>query len=97
VPVIDQAVVTVEDDAAFRADAETGRALGYAGKICVHPRQVPLAHAAFTPGEAEVAAARRVLEAAGAGVAVVDGLMVDAVHVRMARQVIERAEEEEGQ
>jgi len=91
VPVIDQAVVAVDDDAAFTADAEAGRALGYAGKICVHPRQVPLAHAAFTPTAAELAAARRVLEAAGSGVAVVDGQMVDAVHVRLARQVIERA------
>jgi citrate lyase subunit beta/citryl-CoA lyase len=93
VPMIDQAVVAVEDDAAFSTDAETGRALGYAGKICVHPRQVALAHAVFTPSEAEVAEARRVLDAAAAGVGVVDGLMVDAVHVRMARQVLERAEE----
>jgi citrate lyase subunit beta/citryl-CoA lyase len=61
VPVIDQAVMAVEDDAAFTADAEEGRALGYAGKLCVHPRQVPLAHAAFSPTDTEVAAARRVL------------------------------------
>lgn len=91
VPVVDQAVVAVEDDAAFTADAEQGRSLGYVGKICVHPRQVALAHAVFTPGEAEVAAARRVLEAAAAGVAVVDGQMVDAVHIRLSRQVLERA------
>jgi len=92
-PVVDQAVVAVDDDAAFRADADQGRALGYAGKICIHPRQVALAHAAFTPSDAEVAAARRVLAAGAGGVAVVDGLMVDAVHLRLARQVIERAGE----
>lgn len=91
VPMIDQAVVAVEDDAAFTTDAEMGRALGYVGKICVHPRQVALAHAVFTPSDAEVAEARRVLKAAAAGVGVVDGLMVDAVHIRMARQVLERA------
>ncbi|HYH50496.1 MAG TPA: HpcH/HpaI aldolase/citrate lyase family protein, partial [Acidimicrobiia bacterium] len=85
------AVVAVEDDAAFTTDAEMGRALGYVGKICVHPRQVALAHAVFTPSDAEVAEARRVLKAAAAGVGVVDGLMVDAVHIRMARQVLERA------
>ena len=95
VPMIDQAVVAVEDDAAFTADAETGRALGYVGKICVHPRQVALAHAVFTPSAAEVAEARRVLQAAASGVGVVDGLMVDAVHVRMAQQVLERAKESE--
>ena len=93
VPMIDQAVVAVEDDDAFTADAETGRALGYVGKICVHPRQVALAHAVFTPSEAEIAEARRILEGAAAGVGVVDGLMVDAVHIRMAEQVLERAEE----
>jgi citrate lyase subunit beta/citryl-CoA lyase len=91
-PVIDQVVVAVDDDAAFTADAEAGRALGYGGKLCIHPRQVALAHAVFTPTEAEVAAARRVVAAAtGAGVAVVDGQMVDAVHVRLARQVLDRA------
>ncbi len=91
-PVIDQAVVALDDDGAFVADAEAGRALGCAGKLCVHPRQVALAHAVFTPSEAEVAAARRVVEAATTlGVAVVDGQMVDAVHLRLARQVLERA------
>jgi len=89
VPMIDQAVVAVEDDAAFTADAETGRALGFVGKICVQPRQVALAHAVFTPSEDEVAAARKVLAAEASGVAVVDGLMVDAVHIRMAHQVLE--------
>jgi citrate lyase subunit beta / citryl-CoA lyase len=93
IPVIDQAVVAVEDDAAFTADAEAGRALGYAGKLCVHPRQVPLANAAFSPTDAEVAAARRVLAATADGVAVLDGQMVDAVHIRLARRVIERAGE----
>src|SRR5581483_660044 len=93
VPVVDQPVVALEDDAAFTADAETGRALGYVGKICIHPRQVALAHAVFTPSEAEVAEARRVLEATAGGVGIVDGLCVDAVHVRMAQQVLERAKE----
>jgi citrate lyase subunit beta/citryl-CoA lyase len=91
VPVIDQAVVAVDDDAAFTADAEQGRALGYVGKICVHPRQVALAHAVFTPSEDDVAAARRVIDAAAGGVAVVDGQMIDAVHLRLARQVLDRA------
>jgi len=93
VPMIDQPVVAIEDDAAFIADAETGRSLGYVGKICIHPRQVALAHSVFTPSEAEVEEARRILEAASAGAGVVDGLFVDAVHVRMAEQVLERAKE----
>ena len=88
VPAVDQAVVALEDDDAFRADAEAGRDLGYSGKICIHPRQVALAHAAFTPGEAEVAAARKIVEAARNGVGIVDGMMVDAVHLRAAEQVL---------
>jgi citrate lyase subunit beta/citryl-CoA lyase len=91
VPALDQVVVAVHDDAAFRADAEQARALGYPGKLCIHPRQVGLAHEVFTPSEAEVAHARAVIEASAAGVGVVDGEMVDDVHVRMARATLARA------
>jgi citrate lyase subunit beta / citryl-CoA lyase len=88
VPAVDQAVVAFNDDEAFRSDAQAGRDLGYSGKICIHPRQVALAHAAFTPGAAEVAAARNIVEAAGNGIGIVDGMMVDAAHVRAAQQVL---------
>jgi citrate lyase subunit beta/citryl-CoA lyase len=90
VPVIDQAVVALHADDAFTTDAERGRDLGYAGKICIHPDQVALAHAVFTPSDADVDHANRVLAAAGSGLAVVDGQMVDDVHVRLARQVLAR-------
>ena len=93
---IDQAVIAVGDDEQYLADAEAGRAIGYTGKICVHPRQVELAHRVFTPSAAEVAHAREVLAVAGAGVGTVDGQMVDDVHVRMARQVLDRARGEGG-
>jgi citrate lyase subunit beta/citryl-CoA lyase len=91
IPAIDQAVVALNDDEAFRVDAEAGRDLGYSGKLCIHPSQVALAHAAFTPGESEVAAARTVVEAARKGVGIVDGMMVDAVHLRAAQQVLAQA------
>jgi citrate lyase subunit beta/citryl-CoA lyase len=90
VPAVDQAVVALDDDDAFRADAEAGRDLGYSGKICIHPRQVALAHAVFTPDEAEIAAARKIVEAARNGVGIVDGMMVDAAHLRAAQQVLAR-------
>jgi citrate lyase subunit beta/citryl-CoA lyase len=93
VAAIDQAVVSIRDDRRFREDAGQGRAIGYTGKICVHPRQVELAHEVFTPAPEEVAHARAVLAAAGAGVAVVDGQMVDDVHVRLARAVLDRLPE----
>jgi citrate lyase subunit beta/citryl-CoA lyase len=91
VAALDQVVTAVRDDAAFRADAEQARALGYAGKLCIHPAQVAPAHEVFTPGEAEVAHARAVLTASENGVGILDGEMVDDVHVRMARAVIARA------
>ena len=88
---LDQVVAAVHDTDAFRADAEQGRALGYGGKICLHPAQVGIAHEVFSPSAAEVEHARAVLTAAEAGVGLVDGQMVDAVHVSMARAVLDRA------
>ena len=94
-PAIDQAVMDLADEAHFLADAEAGRDLGYQGKICIHPRQVTLAHQVFTPTAAELAHAREIIAAGQAGVAVVDGEMVDEVHVRMARTVLARGDEPE--
>jgi citrate lyase subunit beta/citryl-CoA lyase len=91
VAALDQVVTAVRDDAAFRADADLARALGYRGKLCIHPQQVPLAHEVFTPSDAEVAHARRVIEASADGVGLLDGEMVDDVHVRMARSTLARA------
>lgn len=91
VPAIDQAVVTFGDADSFRADARAGADLGYQGKICIHPAQVALAHAIHTPDAAQVAHARAVVEAGAAGVAVIDGQMIDDVHIRMARLVLARA------
>ena len=88
---VDQAVVAVRDAEAYRADAEEGRNLGYAGKLCLHPDQVRIAADVFTPSEAEIAHARAVIAAGADGVGVVDGAMVDAVHVRMAEVVLARA------
>lgn len=94
VPSIDQAVVAFADPDAFRSDATDGRAIGYRGKICIHPSQVPLANEIFGHTAAEVARARSIVEAfeessrRGAGVTVVDGQMVDEPIVRLARAVL---------
>lgn len=87
---LDQAVLAVHDAEAFRVDAEVGRDHGYVGKICLHPIQVELAHEVFTPDAAEIAHARAVLAAAAQGVGIVDGAMVDAAHLRGARDVLAR-------
>ncbi len=91
IPAIDQAVVAVRDDDRFLADATTGRELGYQGKICVHPRQVELAHQVFSPSPEEIEYARAVLAAGETGVAALDGRMIDEVHLRQARTTLARA------
>ena len=85
------------DPEGFTAGARRAAALGYDGKWAIHPAQVDLANEVFTPPAAEVAQARRVLEAldeaaaAGRGAAQLDGRMIDAASARMARNVVETA------
>ena len=92
VPALDQIVADFGDDERFLADAALGRSLGYAGKMCIHPAQVPIAEQAFTPTPEELAEARAVLAALSAGgVAVVDGRMVDGPMAQAARRTLARA------
>jgi citrate lyase subunit beta/citryl-CoA lyase len=75
----------------FRREALEARALGYAGKLCIHPAQVPLANAAFAPSSEEVAWAGRVLgafEEGGGATVGVDGAMVDEVVAARARAIL---------
>lgn len=98
VPVLDQVVVAFRDDERFRREAQEARALGYAGKMCIHPSQVAIAHEVFTPSPEEVEAARRLVEAheaaerEGRSVVVVDGRMVDGPLVTQARKVLAAGE-----
>jgi citrate lyase subunit beta / citryl-CoA lyase len=98
IPVLDQVVVAYRDDARFTREANEARAMGYAGKLCIHPAQVELAHAVFTPSADEVLAAKALVAAAeaasrsGSGVIVVDGRMIDGPLVEQARSVIAAAE-----
>jgi len=90
-PVIDQAVVAWRTTPPSPLTPSRAATSGTREDLASIPGRFALATPTFTPNEAEVAAARRVLDAAASGVAVVDGRMVDAVHTRLARQVIERA------
>ncbi len=82
------------DPDGFRAGARRAAALGCEGKWAVHPSQVELANEVFSPPEAEVDRARRIIEALreaeaqGKGAASVDGKMIDAASERMANTVI---------
>lgn len=87
-----------KDDAGTKAESEQGRDLGFDGKTVIHPRQIEIANRAFAPSEAELDLCRRQIEAyetakaAGQGVAVVDGRIVENLHVETARQMLTRAE-----
>jgi len=95
---IDQVVPAFGDDARFLDDAAQGRALGYHGKLCIHPVQVPLANRAFSPSAEEVDRAQRLLAAYDAAVArgeaaiAFEGQMVDEPLARHARAVVQAAE-----
>ena len=77
---IDGVTTAVDDPRRLAEDARRGRRLGFAGKLCIHPRQVGTVNRCYAPDEAEVRWAMKVLQAAAAagGDAVrVDGAMVD--------------------
>lgn len=84
------------DDAGFRTEAEHARSLGYLGKSCIHPRQVPIANDVFDRA-ARAASARRLLDAAakaeaeGRGAFLFDGKMVDRPAIEEARAILRSA------
>ncbi len=86
------------DLAGFEAACRQGRDLGFDGKTLVHPKTIAAANRIFAPAEAEVALARRIIaahaaaEAAGQGVVVVDGRLVETLHVEEARRAVALAE-----
>lgn len=94
----DAAYADIHDEEGFRAEAAMAHRLGYVGKSCIHPRQVALANAAFQPGEAEIAAARRIVDSAreafarGAGAFVVDGRMIDLPFLKRAQAIVADAD-----
>lgn len=87
-----------KDEGGLRAECEEGRDMGFDGKTLIHPAQVAIANAAFGPTEAEIDLARRQIsafeeaEAEGQGVAVVDGRIVENLHIVTARATLAKAD-----
>lgn len=97
VDAIDMPSPDLRDMAAVRAEARKARRLGFAGKVAIHPAQIPAIHEVFTPSRDDVRRARRIVEAdraAGGSAVAVKGRMVDRPVVEAARRVLERAGEE---
>ena len=87
-----------KDEEGLRIECDQGRDLGFDGKTLIHPAQVEVTNAAFAPSDAEVELAKRQIaafeetEKAGQGMAVVDGKIVENLHVETARKTLAKAE-----
>lgn len=88
---IDGVTAALNDEGALRSDACHAAALGFAAKLCIHPKQVPVVHEAFNPSLADLAWARAVVAASDEPVAVVEGQFVDRPLVDSARRILDRA------
>lgn len=86
-----------KDEEGLKVECDQGRDLGYDGKTLIHPAQVAVTNDAFAPSEADIDLARRQIaaldeaEAAGQGVAVVDGKIVENLHVETAKKLLAKA------
>ena len=98
IAIVDGVHLDLADEAGFAAACRQGRELGFDGKTLIHPKQIGPANDAFGPSRDEVAQARRLIaafeeaRAAGKGVVVLDGKLVENLHVAEARRLVELAE-----
>ncbi|MEP2890355.1 HpcH/HpaI aldolase/citrate lyase family protein [Tateyamaria sp.] len=96
--IIDGVYNAFKDDAGLHAECEQGRDMGFDGKTLIHPAQIPVANDVFSPSKADIDLARRQIiafeetEAAGQGVAVVDGRIVENLHIVSARETLAKAD-----
>lgn len=96
--IVDGVYNAFKDEAGLRGECEQGRDMGFDGKTLIHPAQLAVANEVFAPSEEEVVLARRMIaayaeaRARGEGVAVVDGRIVENLHVATAEALIGKAE-----
>ncbi|WP_146345915.1 HpcH/HpaI aldolase/citrate lyase family protein [Phaeobacter marinintestinus] len=96
--IVDGVYNAFKDDEGLKVECDQGRDMGFDGKTLIHPAQVDVTNAAFAPSEAEIDLARRQItafeevEASGQGVAVVEGKIVENLHVVTAREILAKAE-----
>ena len=94
IALIDGVYNAFKDEIGHRIECDQGRDMGFDGKTVIHPAQLDVANEAFSPSQAEVELARRQIaafeecEATGQGVAVVDGKIVENLHVATARETL---------
>ena len=93
---IDTLHADFRDLAGLAASSKASRRLGFTGRVAIHPDQVPAINAAYSPDEAEIAFARRVVDAFAAapatGVVGLDGKMLDMPHLKQANRLLAMAD-----
>jgi citrate lyase subunit beta/citryl-CoA lyase len=96
--IVDGVYLNLEDDEGFAASCVQGKELGFDGKSLIHPKTVAKANEVYAPSAADVAWARKIIEAhaeataQGKGVVVVDGKLIENLHVVAARRQVELAD-----
>ncbi len=96
--ILDGVHLDLQDEAGFATACQQGRELGFDGKTLIHPKQIEPANQAFAPTAAEVDQARKIIAAheaarrAGQGVVVVDGRLIENLHVAEAERQVQLAE-----
>lgn len=96
--IVDGVYNAFKDDEGLAAECAQGRDMGFDGKTVIHPAQIAGANLAFSPSEDDIDLARRQIEAfeeveaSGQGVAVVDGRIVENLHIVTARETLAKAE-----
>ncbi len=102
ITVLDGVYLDITNEDGLRAVCEQGRALGFDGKTLIHPGQIAVTNAVFGPDAAAVEHARQVLDCweqasvAGKGVAVLEGKLIETMHVDEARRLLDAAAHIEG-
>ncbi len=98
IAILDGVHLDLADDDGFMTSCRQGRELGMDGKTLIHPKTIAMANEAFSPSEDEIAWSKRIIEAhaeaekAGKGVVLVDGKLIENLHVEGAKQMVAMAD-----
>ena len=91
IAVLDGVFNALDDAQGFEEDCRAGRLIGFGGKSLIHPNQIDIANRIFGPSEEEVQEAHALIAAFTGGAEGFRGRMIEAMHVKAARRVLERA------
>ena len=97
-PILDGVYLDLEDDEGFEYACGQGAELGFDGKTLIHPKQIAAANKAFAPSADDIAWSRRIIaahaeaEKEGQGVLLVDGKLIENLHVNNAQRLVAMAE-----